>query len=126
MLNEFKKIFKNLCANYQKPLDKDLCEFWFEELEVFDIEEINRAFKKIMSSDKFFPNLNRIFQVLNSSSETKIDEFKKEEKFMKSGIYPSWYQKEIENQKIDLETEKSFKDFQEFIKNFRNEKEIIC
>ena len=71
------KIFVRLCLNYGKEPNKELYEFWKEELEVFNNKEIELAFNNIMKIDKYFPTLSRIYEELR---KIHIEEITEEEK----------------------------------------------
>lgn len=119
MYDEFKRIYKNLCANFQKPLDKDLCEFWFEELEPFDIDELKKTFRNIIAKDRFFPNLNRIYEELKKIQFKEVDEYQKGARFEEKNIRPIWYGKEIRNEEIDYDTQCIASDFENFLSEIR-------
>lgn len=109
-----KKDFAKLCFNYSKEPNEDLFELWKDNLRCFDDDEIQKAISIITSTDKFFPTLNRFLEVIKDvvSKETFV---KDETKYKNT----EWHGKEIINEPIDKETEKTFTDFQNFIKEFR-------
>lgn len=117
-----KKIFKQLCMNYNREADKELYELWEYNLRCFDEDEMQKAVGVIITQDKFFPTLNRILEVLKDivSKENVIkSELDIREKMERLNIKPKWLDKEIVNKKIDKETEKEFEDFNKFIEEFR-------
>lgn len=116
-----KQLFKQLCLNYNKPADIELHKLWDEELEQYDPEEIERAIRNIMAKDKYFPNLSRVIEEIKKIGFKEISEEKMGERFKKINVIPEWYGKEIKNQEIDRETLDTFDDFQDFLKDFRNE-----
>ena len=113
-----KKLFKQLCMNYNKEADKELYELWEYNLRPYDEEELKKAFGIIMVQDKYFPNLNRVLEVVKDvvNRETFDDRYKLEKL---DRIKPEWYGKEIKNEPIDEETKKEFEDFNKFIEEFR-------
>lgn len=113
-----KQLFKQLCINYNRTADKDLFELWEYNLRPYDEEELKKAFGIIMVQDKYFPNLNRVLEVVKDvvNKELTNDRYKLEKL---DRIKPEWYGKEIENEPIDEETKKEFEDFNKFIEEFR-------
>ena len=118
-----KKIFKQLCMNYNKEADKDLYELWEHNLRCFDEEEIQKAISIIITVDKYFPTVNRILEVVKDVvSKESIDynsESAVKEKMERLNIKPEWIDKKIINEPIDEETVKEFEDFNKFIEEFR-------
>lgn len=109
-----KQLFKQLCINYNRTADKDLFELWEYNLRPYDEEEVKKAFSIIMLQDKYFPNLNRVLEVVKSVVEKETPDGRcKIEKLDR--IKPEWYGKEIVSEKIEEEDE----DFKSFIKEFR-------
>lgn len=109
-----KKDFAMLCINYGKEPNEDLFELWKYNLRPYDEEEIKKTFNIIMAQDKFFPTLNRIIEVVK-------DLVSKEETIKIIKIKPERYFNETTNLEIDEETENIYNDFQNFIKEFREE-----
>lgn len=122
-----KKQFVKLCKNYDKDPDLDLYELWSYNLRPYDDEEIDRTFNKIMLTDRFFPTLSKVLEMVKEIVAVEEINFDSEnavrEKMEKSGIKPIWLRGEVVNQEIDEETENLFGDFNNFIKEFRNEKD---
>lgn len=119
MFDEFKRLFKKLCLNYNKELDKELCESWYEELEEIDIKIIEMAFRNIRRNENYFPRLSRVFEEIKRIPIKEITDEEKIQKMNRLGINPEWLDKEISNQSIDKETEELFEDFKTFLKDFR-------
>lgn len=88
-----KKIFKQLCMNYNKEADKELYELWEYNLRCYDEDEIQKAINIIISNDKYFPTLNRILEVAKNVVAKEI--FVKDETKYKN---TEWYGKEIINE----------------------------
>lgn len=120
-----KKTFARLNLNYGKEPDEELYELWCYNLRLYDDEEIDKAFNIIMSKDKFFPTLSRILEVIKEVVNKKKIEFDNEdiirEKMKRLNIKPEWLDKKITNTPINKETEEIFEDFNNFIKEFRND-----
>ena len=112
------KIFVRLCLNYGKEPNKELYEFWKEELEVFNNKEIELAFNNIMKIDKYFPTLSRIYEELRKIPIEEITEEEKKKK-MTYSVYEKWentYTKENE------ETyEKVVSEFNKVLEEFRKD-----
>ena len=83
------KIFVRLCLNYGKEPNKELYEFWKEELDVFNNKEIELTFNNIMKIDKYFPTLSRIYEELRKIPIEEITEEEKKKK-MKYSVYEKW------------------------------------
>ena len=121
-----KKQFKKLCLNYGKDANVDLYELWNYNLRCFDEDEIEKTINIIISTDQYFPTLNRLLEVAKQvvrEEDIDYDEKQLGGIFKEKGVVPEWYGKEIENEPIDEETEKEFNEFQAFLEDFRNEKE---
>lgn len=118
-----KKDFVKLCFNFNKEPNEDLYELWEYNLRAFDEQEIRDAFNKIILTEKYFPNLNKVLEVVKEVVKKENLEFNNEsvikEKIKKFNINPQWLNKEITNQAIDKETEETYNDFQNFLKEFR-------
>lgn len=119
-----KKIFKQLCMNYNRDADKDLYEMWEYNLRCYDEDEMQKAINIIIAQDKFFPTLSRVLEVVKDVVK-KEDVSKNEdaiiEKAKRLNINLQWYNEDIEDEPIDDETKKTFEDFNKFIEEFRNE-----
>lgn len=120
-----KKIFKQLCMNYNRDADKDLYELWEYNLRCYDEDEMQKAINIIIAQDKYFPALSRVLEVVKDVVSKENIDFNNEdyikEKMKKYNIKPNWLDKEITNQEIDEETEKEFEDFNKFIEEFRKD-----
>ena len=118
-----KKDFVKLCFNFNKEPNEDLYELWEYNLRAFDEQEIRDVFNKIILTEKYFPNLNKVLAVVKEVIKKENLEFNNEsvikQKMKKFNINPQWLNKEITNQVIDKETEETFNDFQNFLKGFR-------
>lgn len=97
-----RKLFKQLCMCFNKQPNEELYELWNDNLINYEPLYIETAIQRIMLNDKFFPTLSRVIEEINGT--------------------PKWYGKEIKNQEIDQETQNEFNEFQDFIRDFRNEK----
>lgn len=120
-----KQLFKQLCMNYNKEADKDLYELWEYNLRPYDEDEIQKAISVIIAKDKFFPTFSRFLEVVKEvvSKEEFDSEKSVREKMKRLNIKPDWLNnKEITNEPVDKETEEIFEDFNNFIKEFRNER----
>lgn len=100
-----KKDFVKLCFNFNKEPNEDLYELWEYNLRAFDEQEIRDAFNKIILTEKYFPNLNKVLEVVKEVVKKEYLEFNNElvvkEKMKKFNINPQWLNKEITNQTID-------------------------
>lgn len=114
-----KKLFVKLCFNYGKEPNEELYDLWNEELVEISPNIIEQALKNIISQDRFFPNLSRIFEEIKRIPMKEITDEEKIQKMNRLGINPEWLDKEIVNQPIDKETEELFEDFKTFLKDFR-------
>ena len=117
-----KELFKKLCMNYNKSANKELYELWNYNLRPFDDEEVEEALNIIVGTDKFFPTLSRILEVVKEVVKNKTtadSETIVREKMKKHNIHPEWLDKYIENDPIDEETQNEYDDFQDFLKEFR-------
>ena len=121
-----KKDFAKLCFNYNKEPNEDLYDLWSYNLRCFDEEEMQKTINRIITTDQYFPTLNRLLEVAKQVVREENIEYDEKQLggiFERKGVVPEWYGKEIENEPIDEETEKEFKDFQTFLEDFRNEEE---
>lgn len=117
-----KELFKKLCMNYNKSANKELYDLWSYNLRPYSNDEIEEAINIIVGTDKFFPTLSRVLEVIKEvvkhkpieNSETVV-----REKMKKHNIHPKWLDKFITNEPLDEETEKEFNDFQDFLKEIR-------
>lgn len=117
-----KKLFKQLCMNYNKEADKELYELWEHNLRCYDEEELSKAINIIIANDKYFPTLNRILEIVKdivNKENIEYDEKYMKEKIINSGVIPEWFNKDITNQKIDEQTKKEYDEFMGFIEVFR-------
>ena len=117
-----KKLFKQLCMNYNKEADKELYELWEYNLRCYDEEELSKAINIIIANDKYFPTLNRILEVVKdivNKESIEYDEKYMKEKMINSGVVPEWFNKDIANQEIDKQTKKEYDEFMGFIEVFR-------
>jgi hypothetical protein len=109
-----KKLFKQLCMNFNKDADKELYELWNYNLRCYNEDEMQKAVSVIISQDKYFPTLKRILEVVKDII-LKESFLKDKTKYKNT----NWYNKEIINEPIDKETQKYFEDFNNFIEEFR-------
>ena len=110
-----KKLFKQLCMNYNREADKELYELWEYSLRPYDDEEMQKAVSIIISQDKYFPTLNRVLEVIKNIVSKEV--FVKDTTKYKNA---EWYGKEIVNQEIDEECENEFNGFLKTLEEFRN------
>lgn len=110
-----KKLFKQLCMNYNREADKELYELWEYNLRPYDDEELQKAVSIIISQDKYFPTLNRVLEIVKNIVSKEV--FVKDTTKYKN---TEWYGKKITNQEIDEETEKEYQDFLKYLEEFRN------
>ena len=120
-----KKIFKQLCINFNKEPDKELYELWEYNLRPYDEEEIQKAVERIIATDKYFPTFSRILEIVKDVVSKEDFDYSNEdyikEKMKKHNIHPDWLDKEITNEPIDEKTQETFEDFNNFIQEFRDE-----
>ena len=116
-----KELFKMLSANYGKEPNVELHKLWNEELIDYDELYIEQAVKNILMNDKFFPTLSRIIEEIKKLPLITITEEEKLKRMEERGVRPSWLRGKVVNQQIDKETENLFEEFNNFIKEFRNE-----
>ena len=117
-----KKLFKQLCMNYNKEADKELYELWEYNLRCYDEEELSKAINIIIANDKYFPTLNRVLEVVKeivNKENIEYDEKYMKEKMINSGVIPDWLDKPIINKPIDDETKETYEDFKRFMEEFR-------
>lgn len=100
-----KKIFKQLCMNFNKEPDKELYELWEYNLRCYDEEEIQQAISKIIANDKYFPTFSRLLQIVKEVVSKEEFDYNNEkhiqEKMKRLDIHPSWLDKETTNEPID-------------------------
>ena len=117
-----KRLFKQLCMNYNKEADKELYELWEYNLRCYDEEELAKAINIIIANDKYFPTLSRILEVVKdivNKENIEYDEKYMKEKMINSGVIPDWLDKPIINKPIDDETKETYEDFKSFLEEFR-------
>ncbi len=105
-----KKLYITLCSNFNKSKDKDhfeLLEDIFKEEDEFYME---KAIKRIISEDKFFPSVARIKEVLNMVYDESLSEEEKLKRWNKEGIVPECTKKEMKEEKV---SDEELKEFQE-------------
>lgn len=88
-----KNLFKQLCLNYNRTADVELYKLWEYNLRCYDEDEMQKAINIIISSDKYFPNLNRVLEVVKevvSKEDIVFDEEYKINRMKKLGIKPVW------------------------------------
>lgn len=85
-----KKLYKMICANYNKTLDKDLYEMYEEALKDYQDHYIEDAIKYIIENDKYMPTLARIKEVVKDLPSRELTEDEKIEKWKKKNIVPAW------------------------------------
>ena len=105
--------------NFDKEPNEELFNMWTEMLEDYDPYYIQVAIDNIIKNDKFFPAFNRILEEIKNLPPIEIPEEEKIKRMKAKRVKPEWLGKEIENQPIDDETENIFSNFQNFIKEFR-------
>ena len=119
-----KKDFAKLCFNYGREPNEDLYELWEDNLRCYDEDEIKKTINTIISQDKYFPTLSRVLEVVKDVVK-KEDVSKNEdaiiEKAKRLNINLHWYNEDVESEPIDDDTKKIFEDFNNFIKEFRDE-----
>jgi hypothetical protein len=93
-----KKLYKMLCLNFNKELDKDMYEFLSEELIDYDPYYVEQAIKKIIREDRFFPNISRILDVIKSIPTHYFSEEEKIQRWSEHNIRPKWLDKELANE----------------------------
>lgn len=105
-----KKLFAKLCFNFNKEPNEELFQLWEEQLKDYEPNRIEEVLKTILVNDKYFPTLSRVIELIDSDKENDIKQ---------KCIKPEWLGKQIVNEEIDEETKEQFKDFIEYIKDFR-------
>ncbi|MBR4672051.1 MAG: hypothetical protein IKO78_02475 [Bacilli bacterium] len=116
-------LFRKLCMNFNKEPNEELYLLWNEELEEYDQIYVEEAIKEILSTDRYFPTIARIMEVLKTIKPREFTEEEKTKRMEQRGVIPKWLYQDIKNEPIDKETEKEFEDFNKFIEDFRKEEE---
>lgn len=111
-----KKLYEKLCINYNKQKDIEQCELWNELFGNEDPLLLERAVKKIINEDKYFPSVARIREVLNEQSNIPLTKEEKLKRWKKEGITPSCLSKEPEETQISEEELEELEDFFEVFK----------
>ena len=111
-----KKQYQLLCSNFNKQKDIDQYELMEEIFKDEDPLYMERAVKKIINEDKFFPSVARIKEVLEEVWKTPLTEEEKLKRWEKEGITPSCLSKEPEETQISEEELKELEDFFEGFK----------
>ena len=112
-----KTLYKKLCMNYGKELDKETYEFMEEALRQYDDKLVEQAIKQIIMNDKFMPTLARIIEVIKEQPILEITEEDKLERWEKKGIHPSCLDKTITNERL---TDEELAELEEEFKIFEN------
>ena len=115
-------LFRRICMNFNKEPNEELYLLWNDELEDYDPIYVEEAIKEILSTDRYFPTIARVVEVLKKIKPREFTEEEKTKRMEQRGIVPEWVGKEIKNELIDEETQKEHEDFLKFIEDFRNEK----
>ena len=113
-------LFRRICMNFNKEPNEELYLLWNDELEDYDPIYVEEAIKEILSTDRYFPTIARVVEVLK---KIKPREFTKEEKTKRMeqrGIIPSWLYQDIQNEPIDEETLKTREELDSVLEDFRN------
>lgn len=111
-----RKFFKMLCDNFGKTLNADLYELFDNELKDYDPILVERAVKKILDENKFFPTLSDIKNIIKDLPELKISDEEKIKRWNSKGIQPSWLNEEQEIEEI---TEEELEELKDLLKDFK-------
>lgn len=110
-----KKIYKMLCANYNKELDKEMYEFLEEELKEYDPLIVEIAIKELIRNERYMPNLAKILDAIQNITFIEISEEQKIARWEEKGIHPKWLDTKITYKETDeKELEQLKKDFEIF------------
>lgn len=110
-----KKQYITLCSNFNKSKDKEHYELLEEMFKNEDEIYMDRAVKKIIQEDKYFPSVARIKEVLDEVHKEPLSEDEKLKKWAKEGFCPSWLSKDKKNLSYE-ELKKLQNEFDERIK----------
>ena len=110
-----KKLFAQLCINYNKEPNEELYLLWNEELQDYDPYYVEVALKNIIKNEKYFPTLNRVMQEIKDLPCIEIPESIKRKRMKERGVIPSWLNRQIKTVENDEEDE----EFKQFIAEFR-------
>lgn len=111
-----RKLYSTLCANFNKQKDDEHYQMLKENFLDEDSLYLERAIKKIIQDDKYFPSVARIKEVLNEVWKTPLNEDEKLKRWEKEGIKPSCLDKEP--QEIEISDEE-LDDLQDFFSQFK-------
>lgn len=98
-----KKHYMTLCSNFNKTKDKDYFEMLEDMFKNVDEIYMERAIKKIISEDKYFPSVARIKEVLDEMYEEPLTKDEKLKRWEKEGITPSCLNKEPNEEDVSDE-----------------------
>lgn len=98
-----KKLFKMLCLNFNRELDKDVYEIYEEALSKYDEYYIADAIKYIIEHDKFMPTIARIIEATRELPYRELTEEEKKARWEKEEIRPSWIDEEIDPEEATAE-----------------------
>ena len=113
------ELFKKLCANFNKEPNEDLYLLWNDEFNDYDPYYLELAIHNIIRTEKFFPTISRVLEVLKELPYEEIPTEEKIRRMKERGIEPNWLNKAFQYESVDEETKNIFDDFQSFIKCFR-------
>lgn len=111
-----RKLYSLLRDNFNKQKDDEHYQMIKEVFEDEDPLLLERAIKKIINEDRFFPSVARIKEVLNELSDIPLSKDEKLKRREKEGITPSCLSKEPEETQISEEELKELEDFFEGFK----------
>ena len=98
-----KKLYKLLCTNYNKKLDKEMYEIYEETLREYQDYMVNDAIKYIIQHDKFMPTVARIIEVIKELPNREITEKEKRDQWEKKNIIPKWLDEYLTYEKLEPE-----------------------
>jgi hypothetical protein len=104
-----------LCSNFNRTKDDEHYQMLKENFLDDDSLYLERAIKKIIQEDKYFPSVARIKEVLDEMYEEPLTKDEKLKRWEKEGITPSCLNKEPEEIKI---SDEEMKELEKWIKKF--------
>ncbi len=105
-----RKLYSTLCENFNKNKNVDYYDMLKEIFKDEDPIYMERAVKKIISEDKYFPTVARIKEVLDEVWKTPITEEEKLKRWEKEGIIPSCLSKTPQDEELDDEELKALQE----------------
>ena len=98
-----RKLYSMLCSNFNKQKDDEHYQMLKENFLDEDSLYLERAIKKIIQEDKYFPSVARIKEVLNEVYEEPLTQDEKLKRWEKEEITPSCMSKEPQDEEMSDE-----------------------